>query len=89
MHNLERLSLEEMEDFIAASRTVAFAAQGRETIYGFVDRLLKQPRYRKLSKGKRGVVRRFLVKLTRLGRAQVTRLIAHWVTTRQAETVVL
>ncbi len=83
MHNLERLSLEGMEEFIAGSRTVAFAAKGQETIYVFIERLLKQQQYRKLSKGQRGVVRRFLVKVTGLSRAQVTRLIAGWMKTRR------
>jgi len=83
MHNLERLSLDEMEEFIAGSRTVAFAAKGREMVYGFIECVLKQHPYRKLSKGQRGIVRRFLVKVTGLSRAQVTRLIAGWRKTRR------
>ncbi len=78
MQNLERLSLEEMREFIDGSRTLAFAAKGRETIYAFIERLLKAQQYRKLSKGQRGVVRRFLAKVTGLSRAQVTRLIGRW-----------
>jgi hypothetical protein len=83
MHNLEQLSLEEMKEFVEGSRTVAFATQGRETVYGFIERLLKQQQYRRLSKGQRGIVRRFLVKVTALSRAQVTRLIAGWMKTRR------
>jgi hypothetical protein len=83
MQNLERLSLEEMKEFIEGSRTVALAAEGREASYGFIERLLKQQQYRKLRKGQRGVVRRFLVKVTGLSRAQVTRLIAGWMKTRR------
>lgn len=85
MHNLEQLSLEEMQEFIAGSRTVAFAAKGREAIYGFIERVLQQQQYRNLSKRQRGVVRRFLVKVTGLSRAQVTRLIAGWMKTRRVQ----
>jgi len=78
MQNLERLSLEEMREFIEGSRTIAFAAKGRETIYPFIEGLLKAQHYGKLSKGQRGVVRRFLAKVTGLSRAQVTRLVGRW-----------
>jgi hypothetical protein len=83
MHNLEQLSLEEMKEFIEGSRAVALGVKGREAIYGFIERLLRQQQYRKLSKGQRGVVRRFLVKVTGLSRAQATRLIARWMRTRR------
>jgi len=41
MQNLERLSVEEMGEFIEGSRTITFAAKGRETIYPFIEGLLK------------------------------------------------
>lgn len=83
MNNLERLSLEEIEEFIQGSRTVTFTIKGREAIYGFLERVLKQQEYRKRSKRQRGIVRRFLVKVTGLSRAQVTRLITRWMRSRR------
>jgi hypothetical protein len=39
---------------------------------------LRGVRYRQLSKGQRGVVRRLLVKITGLSRAQVTKLLTQF-----------
>src|SRR5574341_1259355 len=85
MQNLERLSLEQMREFIDGSRTVAFAAKEREKIYGFMERVLKTQQYRRLSRGQRGIVRRFLAKVSGLSRAQVTRLIGRWMRSRRIE----
>jgi hypothetical protein len=38
-----------------------------------------------MSKGQRGIVRRFLAKITALSRAQLTRLIQRWMNTRRIE----
>src|ERR1017187_6383699 len=51
---------------------------GPSAIYGFIEALLKAQQYRRLSRGQRGVVRRFLTKVSGLSRAQITRLIAAW-----------
>jgi hypothetical protein len=83
VQNLERLSLVEMERLIEGSRKIEFAAAGQEAIYGFIERVLKAQQYRKLRKGQRGIVRRFLVKVTGRSRAQVTRLIGRWISERR------
>jgi len=83
MKNLERLSLAEMEEFIRGSRKITLSLEGQAAIYGFIEALLKAQQYRRLSRGQRGVVRRFLTKVSGLSRAQITRLIAAWMRTRQ------
>jgi hypothetical protein len=83
MKNLERLSLAEMEEFVRGNRKVTLSLEGQAAIYGFVEALLKVQQYRRLSRGQRGVVRRFLTKVSGLSRAQMTRLIAAWMKTRQ------
>lgn len=85
MQNLERLTLAEMEEFIQGSRKLALTVEGKERIYGFIEGLLQAQGYRRLSKGQRGIVRRFLAKVTGLSRAQVTRLIARWKQSRRVE----
>jgi transposase InsO family protein len=82
MQNVDRLTLAEMEEFVEGRR-VEFTAQEREAIYGLIERVLRAQRYSQLSKGQRGIVRRFLCKITGLSRAQVTRLITQWMTNRQ------
>src|ERR1022692_1034366 len=83
MKNLERLSLAEMQEFVQGSRKLTLSLEGQAAIYGFIEALLKAQQYRRLSRGQRGVVRRFLTKVSGLSRAQITRLIAAWMRTRQ------
>jgi hypothetical protein len=57
----------------------------RESVYGFIERVLKAQQYRRLSKGQKGIVRGFLAKVTAISRAQITRLIHRWMDTRRIE----
>lgn len=83
MKNLERLTLAEMNEFVTTNRQVAWSAPERESAYGLIERVLKVQQYRKLSKGQKGIVRRFLAKITAVSRAQITRLIRRWIETRR------
>jgi hypothetical protein len=83
MENLDRLSVAEMEEFVENNRHVQCTAEGQEAGYGFIERVLKAQPYRRLSKGQKGVVRRFLAKLTGFSRAQLTRLIHCWMDRRR------
>ncbi len=85
MSNLERLTLAEMQEFVTNNRAVGCTAAEQESIYGFIERVLKQQQYRRLSKGQKGIVRRFLAKITGLSRAQLTRLIQRWMESRRIE----
>lgn len=78
MENWERLSLDEMEAFVENNRKVRFTAKTQEVAYRIIEAVLRQQDYRRLSKGQKGIVRRYLAKMTGLSRAQVTRLIQRW-----------
>src|ERR1700756_2957384 len=82
MNNLERLTLAEMEEFVHGSRKVTLSMGGLDASYRFLEALLVGQQYRKLKRSERGIVRRFGVKVTGLSRAQVTRLIGRWMTSR-------
>ena len=82
MQNLERLSLAEMKDFVEGNRKVRLSTETREETYGLMEATLHRQQYRKLSKGQKGIVRRFLVKVTGLSRAQMTRLVGCWMKQR-------
>jgi hypothetical protein len=60
MENLERLTLAEMEEFVSHNRHVRCAAVEQEAAYRFIERVLKVQQYRRLTKGQKGIVRRFL-----------------------------
>ncbi len=78
MQHAECLTLAEMREFLVASNTLSFAGTGRKQIYGLVEGVLRAQKYLGLSKKDKGIVRRYLVKITGLSVAQITRLIARW-----------
>jgi len=78
MQNAERLTLAEMQEFLEGSRAVQWTACGREAIYEFLRRVLEAQQYGQRSKAEKGIVRRFLLRLSGLSRAQLTRLLGQW-----------
>ena len=78
MQHAERLTLAEMREFLDASSNLSFAGAGRKQIYGLLEGALRAQKYLELSKKDKGIVRRYLVKIGGLRKAQITRLIARW-----------
>src|SRR5260370_39433369 len=71
----EQLSLEQIQAFLEGSEAVGFEGQNREEVYGWVNQTLRQQRYEELKRSERGLVRRYVEKMSGLSRAQTTRLI--------------
>jgi hypothetical protein len=69
------VSLEQIRAFLAGSDEVHFEAQDRDQIYAWVERTLREQNWNGLGRASRGLVRRYLAKMTGLSRAQITRLI--------------
>ena len=78
MQHAEPLTPAEIEEFLDAGTTLSFADAGRKQIYGLVERTLRARQYPGLSKKDKGVVRRYLAKISGLSLSQITRLIARW-----------
>ena len=79
---IERLrTIEQLEAFVAGSASADCKPLDRESAYDFVRRTLVAFDYHRLGKADRGWVRRYVVKVTALSPAQMTRLVA-----RHAET---
>ncbi|MBM2850479.1 MAG: integrase family protein [Anaerolineales bacterium] len=76
MQSKEGLSLEEIRAFLKASDEIHFEGQNREEIYEWVNLTLRQQHYCELGRTGRGLVRRYIEKMTGLSRAQGTRLIS-------------
>src|ERR1022692_2107451 len=74
----EKLSLEQIQAFVEASDEVRFEAQGQAGLYEWVSRTLREQGYNKLPRKGKGLVKRYISKMTGLGRAQVTRLISQY-----------
>ena len=69
------MSLEQIRAFVEGSGAVEFQVRNREEAYAFIYRTLRQQRYSELKRSSRGLVRRYLSKMTGLSRAQTTRLL--------------
>ena len=85
MEDPEEMNLEQMKALVESSRAVRFSIQGREALYRLLVRVLKNQRYAELRREQRGIVRRFLAKVTGRSRAQITRLINQWMEVRTIE----
>ena len=68
-------SLEQVRAFIEGSEAVDFVEGDREGVYDLVRRTLVKLGYHRLGKPDKGLVRRYLGKVTGLSRSQLTRLI--------------
>jgi len=75
MDDSETGGLEQIRAFLAGSGEVRFAGQRREEVYGWVEQTLARRQYARLDKPSKGLVRRYVERMTGLSRAQVTRLI--------------
>lgn len=74
----ERLSLEQIRAFVEASGEVEFQGRDQEEVYAWVNETLQEHGYRKLGRAGKGLLRRYVAKMTGLSRAQVTRLITRY-----------
>jgi len=76
MDDAEKLSLEAIGRFVAASEEVRFEAEDRQQLYGWVERVPVEQQYTQVGRAARGLVRGYMEKMTGLSRAQATRPIA-------------
>ena len=76
MDDTEATSLEQIRAFLAGSEEVRFAGQRREEVYAWIEKTLVRLQYASLNKPDKGLVRRYITRMTGLSRAQATRLIA-------------
>jgi len=75
----EKLSLVEIEAFLAASDSVRFVGSSREELYKWVERLLCHHEYVLQKRRAKGLLRCYVERMTGFSRAQSTRLIASYV----------
>jgi len=81
VHEAEKLSLEAIGRFVEASEELRFEGENRQQVYGWVEQVLVQQEYAQQGKTARGLVRRYIEKMTGMSRSQVTRLIARYTAT--------
>ena len=75
MNDQPGMSLEEIRAFLQGSDGLHFKGQQREEIYAWVSGFLEAQRWHERKRPARGLMRRYMEKMTGLSRAQITRLI--------------
>ncbi len=88
VHEAEKLGLEAIRRFVEASEGISFESEERQQLYGWVERVLVQQGYRQQGKSAKGLLRRYIEKMTGLSRAQLTRLIARYIASGRVEATV-
>jgi hypothetical protein len=75
--NIENLTtVESLDQFLQGNQAIAFSVLGDKTErYQFTQKILVKFTYQTCSKNDKGLIRRFLMKMTGYSRQQVTRLI--------------
>jgi hypothetical protein len=75
LHTQGLQTLEQVRAFLDGSQPLEISIEGREQAYAFIAETLRRFRYRLRSRAEKGLLRHYLIKVTGLSRAQVTRLI--------------
>lgn len=83
MDDSETTSLEQIRAFLAGSEDVRFSGRNRADVYRWTERTLVRLEYASLRRDGKGLVRRYMARMTGLSRAQITRLIASYAKTGQ------
>jgi transposase InsO family protein len=79
-------TIEQLEQFLSGTQAIAFlVASSKKDIYRDIQRTLVKFRYPTLNKGSKGVVVRFLIKITGYSRQQITRLVKQYRDTGKIE----
>jgi transposase InsO family protein len=83
----ETLSLEQIRALVEATEPLEFEGRQRAGMYEWITQVLRRQSYRKQGKRARGLLRRYLGKMTGRSRAQVTRWIARYLEHNQVKEV--
>jgi hypothetical protein len=80
------ITIEQLEQFLTGSQAVVFlVTSSKDECYRGIQRTLVKFRYPSLSKRSKGVVVRFLIKITGYSRQQITRLVKQYRDTGKIE----
>lgn len=78
MSETGKLSADQMRAFLAASEEHRFRGKRRVEVYEWITRTLRAQQYRKQGKKMRGLLKRYVEKMTGRSRTQVTLLVARY-----------
>jgi hypothetical protein len=64
VHEAEQLNLDQIQAFLKASVGIRFEGKTREQVYHWVEKVLVHQQYRQQGRRVRGLLRRYLEKMT-------------------------
>ncbi len=67
--------IKQIEDFLSSTKDIQFKSLSRKAKYTWINRILDRFKYYALSKKDKGFVRKYIMRITALSKAQITRLI--------------
>ena len=78
MNDRKIRSLEDVRAFLAGSTQMEFSIEGKDERYRWIERTLKRFNYRRLGRAERGVLLRYLERVSGYSRQTLTRLVAQY-----------
>lgn len=78
MNDEQLQTIEQVKQFLEGSERVEFRSVTVEEKYVWIERVLVRFRYYCLKRGEKGVIRRYIEKVSGYSRAQVSRLIGEY-----------
>ena len=78
MNDEQLQSLEEVKQFTNSSQTIDFKGINTKEKYQWIEEVLKKFKYQRLKRTGKGILRRYLEKVTGYSRAQVARLVGRY-----------
>jgi len=78
MDDKEIRTLEQVKQFVASSQTIEFKGINTDEKYQWTEEVLKKFKYQWLKRNGKGILRRYIEKVTGYSRSQVARLIGRY-----------
>ena len=78
MNDKKIQSLEDVRAFLAGTTQMEFSIEGKDERYRWIEQTLRRFKYRTLRRAERGVVLRYLERVSGYSRQTVTRLVAQY-----------
>ena len=78
MNDKQIQSLEEIRAFLAGTTQMEFSIEGKDQRYRWIEQTLRRFKYRTLGRAERGVVLRYLERVSGYSRQTVTRLVTRY-----------
>jgi hypothetical protein len=75
MNDEQLQTLEQVKQFVKGSQAIEFEGIHTQEKYGWIEAVLRKFRYQRLRRDGKGLIRRYILKVTGYSRAQVARLI--------------